>query len=79
MSKMNSGQAKHFFILWFRIILSFLLIGLVAGTVPYMILENNTGFLIGAGISLCGLTTGIILANRKSRPKKTVINHYLIY
>ncbi len=79
MSKMNSYRSKQFFLLWFRIIICFLLIGIVAGTVPYLIMENDTGFLIGAGISLCGLTTGIILANRKSRVKKTAVNHYLIY
>lgn len=78
MSKINKRQAKRFFFLWFSIILCFLLIGIVAGTVPYLIMENDAGFLIGAGISLCGLTTGIILANRKGRVKKEPINHYLI-
>lgn len=79
MSKINSYPGKQFFLLWFRIIVCFLLIGIVAGTVPYLIMGNDAGFLIGAGISLCGLTTGIILANRKSRVKKTVVNDYLIY
>jgi hypothetical protein len=57
---------------WLKIMASPLLLGVILGIVAYLLMPNMTGVLIGSGLALAGLVSGILWANSVRRKHGTI-------